>query len=641
MCGIAGVLAVDGRRDVTPLVERLTAAQSHRGPDGSGFRFFRGRSAAFGHRRLSIVDLECGAQPMSNEDGNVWLVFNGELYNHLDLRRELEGLGHRFRTQSDVEPVIHGWEAWGRGLLERMNGMYAFALFDGRTGQGGHVWLARDPAGVKPLYVGAADGMWWFASELAAAGRCGLLEDSLRPQAFGEYLVYRFVPSPGTFYRRAWKVPPGHCCRLALDEPPVEPKFARFTARFQPTSTPKSQSEWAEALREGLRAAVRRQMMSDVPVGVLLSGGVDSTVVTQLMRDASRGDEQAFAVGFSDTLDVRELPAARRSAGTLGIPLAELSVTRQRFLDAWPVQISALGEPIANTGILLIGLLCEVVRRTRKVALTGQGADEPLGGYPRHAAERWFPIARHLGWLLRSFPDRLVTGDRLSRMRRAAAESDEVRRFTEILAVFSPSEAVRLVREASDSAALDEPVRSLLRLFDSGDSLNRLLQVDARLSLADDLLLVADHTSMASSVELRVPFLDLEFLALVERMPSRYKVSSLGERKWLYRRAVRELIPSNLRHSLLGWKSRTGRKLGFSTPLDDWFRTWLRSDAKEYLLGKQARVPAFLNADGVESLLVNARDGVLRGTRQLLSLYVLETWLRARLGGPGALAVRP
>ena len=219
-------------------------------------------------------------------------------------------------------------------------------------------------------------------------------------------------------------------------------------------------------------------------------------------------------------------------------------------------------------------------------------------------------------------------------MRRVAAEADEARRFTEILAVFSPRESVALTRHALDPAALVDPVRRWLPA-DGTDCVNRLLLVDSRLSLADDLLIVADHTSMASSVELRVPFLDLELLALIERMPSRYKVSVVGERKWLYRQAVAPLIPTTLRASLLGWRSRTGRKLGFSTPLEDWFRGWLRSDAEGYLLGREARGPAFLEAGTVQSLLAGVRDHGLPRTRQLLSLYVLETWLRAALPGPG------
>lgn len=635
MCGIAGVLARDGGRDVTPIVERLTGAHAHRGPDGSGYRFFRGRSAAFGHRRLSIVDLEGGTQPMSNEDGRVWVVFNGELYNHLDLRRELEALGHRFRTRSDVEAVVHGWEAWGPGLLERMNGMYAFALFDGRGSELGEVWLARDPAGVKPLYVGADGDLWWFASELAAARRCGLLAADLRPEAFDEYLVYRFVPSPGTFYRTAWKLPPGHTCHLPIDEPVASPVFTPFETRFRPAAIPENRGEWTEALREGIRAAVHRQLMSDVPLGVMLSGGVDSAVIARLMCEASDDAPQAFAVGFADGPDGGELPAARRAAVALDVPLAELPVTRQGFLEAWPPQISGLGEPIANSGVLLVGMLCQLVRSSRKVVLTGQGADEPLGGYARHAAERWFPLARRLAPLLRWMPEGSVASDRLSRIRRVAAEADEARRFTEILAVFSPREALGLTRNTLDPAALVDPVRRWLPSSDVADSVNRLLQVDSRLSLADDLLLVADHMSMASSVELRVPFLDLELLALTERMPSRYKVSLVGERKWLYRQAVAPLIPKTLQAPLLGWYSRTGRKLGFSTPLDNWFQSWLRSDADAYLLGKEARAPAFLEAGSMRSLLTDVRDRGLPRTRQVLSLYVLETWLRAALPGGG------
>src|SRR3989442_6371454 len=367
MCGIAGVLAKDSRRDVTAVVERLTAAHAHRGPDGTGYRFFRGRSAAFGHRRLSIVDLEGGSQPMSNEDGRVWVVFNGELYNHLDLRRELEALGHEFRTRSDVEAVVHGWEAWGAGVLERMNGMYAFALFDGRGDGTGRVWLARDPAGIKPLYVGVAGDLWWFASELAAVRRSGLLDENLRPDAFDEYLVYRFVPSPGTFYRTAWKVPPGHSCSLPLEVPLTNPVFTQFKPRFRPAVIPESGGEWAEALRHGIGAATRRQLMSDVPLGVLLSGGVDSSVVARLMCDASDHPPQAFAVGFADSPDGGELPAARRAAGALGVPLAELPVTQRAFLEAWPRQISGLGEPIAHSGGPLVGMLCQLVRRSRKV----------------------------------------------------------------------------------------------------------------------------------------------------------------------------------------------------------------------------------------------------------------------------------
>ncbi len=270
------------------------------------------------------------------------------------------------------------------------------------------------------------------------------------------------------------------------------------------------------------------------------------------------------------------------------------------------------------------------MRGSRKVVLTGQGADESLGGYPRHVAERFYPAARWLAPVLGAMPER--ANDRLSRVRRLLAAGDESRRFTETLAVFGPSEAVAVTGHPLDPDALVEPVRRALRQENGADSVNRLLRVDARLSLADDLLIVADHTSMASGVELRVPFLDLEFLALVERMPSRYKVSRLGERKWLYRQAVTSLLPAAVRTSLTGWGARTGPKLGFSAPVERWFRRWVHEDARDFLLGKDARTPAFLRTEPIRRLLGAVRDRRLPRSRQLIGLYVLESWLRGATG---------
>jgi asparagine synthase (glutamine-hydrolysing) len=561
MCGIAGAVSRDPRSDLSALVSRLTDALRHRGPDGYGFHYTRGRSVALGHRRLSIVDVEGGAQPMANEDHRIWVVYNGELYNHLALRQELEKEGHSFRTRADTEVLVHGWEEWGPAVLERIDGIYAFALLDER-GTTPVLWLARDPVGVKPLYVGLSADTWWFASELAAARECDLLSTHLRPESFDEYLVYRFVPSPGTFYVNAWKVPPGHFVSLTPDAPASLPAFQPFATRFATAQVPTTRSHWEEALRSGLTAAIRRQLMSDVPVASLLSGGVDSTVITRVMRDALREAPSAFAVGFSDVPELDELAVARRAGGVLGVPVTEVAITEAEYLAEWPQQVARLGEPIANSSALMVGVLCRTVGRSHKVVLTGQGADEPLGGYPRHAAERLYPLARLTRGLLGRLPERLLSSDRIARLRRTGRESDEHRRFAETLAVFGLEEAVGLTGHAIDPGVLAEPVRRWLPGDGDGDAVNRLLRVDARLSLADDLLIIGDHMSMASSVELRVPFLDLEFLALVEQMPSAYKISSLGERKWLYRSAVQEMLPRALRAPLTGWRSRLGRKLG-------------------------------------------------------------------------------
>jgi asparagine synthase (glutamine-hydrolysing) len=636
MCGIAGVIAADPGRDTGDLAARLSGALAHRGPDGSAMHFERGRSVALAHRRLSIVDVACGAQPMSNEDGRVWVSYNGEIYNHAALRTELEQLGHRFRTRADTEVLVHGWEEWGPRLVERLNGIFAFALYDGRESAGaGEVWLARDPVGVKPLYCGVTDGTWWFASELGAARDAGLLSDRLRHDAFAEFLVYRFVPSPGTFHPNAWKLPPGTLCRLPLGALPDAPRFQPYRSAIGPAQVPRSEGEWMEALRDGLRAAVERQLMSDVPVGSLLSGGVDSTIVTGFMRDALPEPPTAFGIGFAEEPEGGELANARRAAQALGVPLVEVAVREAAYRAAWPRHAAHLGEPIANSGVLLVGLLCAEVRKTHKVVLSGQGADEPLGGYPRHAGERYYPAARRLRGLLGLLPERLASSDRVERVRRLAAEPDEARRFAEILAVFSPREAASLSGNGIDPDALADPVRRALPSDEDGDSVNRLLRADARLSLADDLLTVADHMSMAESVELRVPFLDLEYLPLLERLPSRYKVSPIGGRKWLYRRAVAPLLPAGLRAHLTGPAARLGKKLGFATPIDRWFGEWLHRDAEAYLAGPRSRAVEHLSRAGIQRLIADVRDRGAPRTRQLLALYVLEAWLR------GSPAVEP
>lgn len=645
MCGIAGLWHPDGVQRPQSLAHALLAGLAHRGPDGEGvlaidgagsIAVFRDASAIpedrawtwlLLHRRLSIVDISGGAQPMANESGRVWVVLNGEIYNHQDLRQELGALGHEFRTRADTEVLVHGWEEWGQNLFGRLNGMFAFALLDGR-GATPEVWLARDPVGVKPLYVGRSGGLWWFASELAPVRRCGLLSDGICEEAVGEFLVYRFVPSPATLYRNAWKVPPGHSCRFGAGG--EAPRFQLYQTHLLKQALPSSRTEWQEAIRQGLRRAVQRQLMADVPVGSLLSGGIDSTIVTGLMSETLASAPQSFGIGFDDD-ETGELGAARQAAHALQVPLVEVAVDERDYLEAWPRQISAVGEPIANSSMLFVQLLCREVGRTHKVVLTGQGADEPLGGYPRHVAERFSTLGRFLRSVWKLVPENALSSDRVARLQRISRSLDEGRRFAETLAVFGLEDASRMTRAPIDATALQSPVDRWLASENGEDSLNRLLFVDARLSLADDLLIVADHASMASSVELRVPFLDLELLGLIERLPSRWKVSWFGSRKWLYRRAVRRLLPPAIRASVTGVRARMGRKLGFTTPLDRWFARWALESAEEYLLGSSACLPALLKPDPLRALIAAARDQGRRRSRQLMSLFVLETWLRGAL----------
>ena len=481
-------------------------------------------SVVVGHRRLSIVDLEGGAQPMANEDETVWVSFNGEIYNHLELRQELLQRGHRFATHADTEVLVHGWEEWGEGLFGRLNGIFALALADTTTGE---VVLVRDPIGVKPLYVGRSNGLLWWSSELRPARDVGLASPRVSADALKLFLTFRFIPSPYTIVEDAWKLPPGRFVRLRPDASGA-PSFVPYEQTVRSSAEPRTRDEWSEAMLAELDEAVGRQLMADVPVASMLSGGVDSSLVTQMMARRLPYRPQTYGIGFTSDGEASEALAAAQAAASLGVPHTSVEVDAAEYIAGWPRASAEIGEPIANSSALLVWMLSEEVGRTHKVVLTGQGADEPLGGYPRHLVERLRPYASLSPGLAVRAVRALKGGDDASRLARALAAPTQLDRYVDILSVVPPEQVDLVVRSASPTAR--ELARDVVARWtsgvDSGDGLNDFLRVDARMSLADDLLVIADHYSMRASVELRVPFLDLRFLELVERMPSRYKVST-------------------------------------------------------------------------------------------------------------------
>ena len=631
MCGIAGAVGaeVDSRPGQVTL--RLTRALAHRGPDGEGFLQLReaGWSLAsvrdlsepsaivLGHRRLSIVDLEGGAQPMANEDGSVWVSYNGEIYNQRELRAELESKGHRFATRSDTEVLLHGWEEWGESMFSRLNGIFAFALADARSRS---VVLVRDPLGVKPLYLGTAAGrLTWWSSELQAAANAGVLDDRISPDGLKLFLIFRFVPSPDTIFSHAWKVPPGHFVRLNAASAGLVPQFTRYPVSVRSTAQPEGRPEWREAIISELEAAVRRQLMSDVPVGSLLSGGLDSSLVTQMMDARMAHSPVTFGIGFAADGAVNEAIAAKRAAQLLGVPHESVIVHDGEYVDAWPAALTELGEPIANSGALLVRLLCARVGLTHKVVLSGQGADEPLGGYPRHLVERLNRFGRLVPGLGDLVARKTFGEEDRARLRRALHAPDRIDRYIEIFSTVAPQDVDAMV-SGDGTGAMELARRAVTRWTgdeEPRDTLNELLYIDTRMSLADDLLIVGDHFSMRSSVELRVPFLDLQFLELVERMPSRFKISRLGKRKWVYRQAAADHLPPELCRAL-GGHVRLAKKRGFSTP-----RSWFESG--QNLLGPSDALAAICTRLPVDPDPLKAIEG-RAGPRQRSLLYTLGTW---------------
>lgn len=634
MCGIAGAVAREPRSDVVAAARALTAALAHRGPDASGFWTDDAplRSIAeqdlpaaarmvLGHRRLSIVDVTGGAQPMSNETGTAWVSYNGEIYNAADLRAELEGKGHVFRTRADTEVLVHGWEEWREQLFGRLNGMFAFAVAEPGSGS---VWLVRDPIGIKPLYLGVHGATTWWSSELGAARNSGLTGETIDTDSLKLYLTFRFVPAPRAILRGTWKIPPGSFVCLRAGAAGEAPAFASYHSTVRSSAAPRGAAEWGEAIEGTLRSAVRRQLMSDVPVASLLSGGVDSSLVTMMMHEVSGAPPVTFGIGFAGDGESSELVAGRRAAAALGVDFVPTEITDADYLADWPASHRRMGEPVGNSSSLLLGLLCRTVSRTHKVVLTGQGADEPLGGYPRHTAERLYGLGRLAPAASARVVQRLLgsdTGDRLSRV---LATPDRAARYAEILTVLPSHEVDALVPGGTPAAVLArEAVARWLPEDAARDSLNALLRVDARMSLADDLLTVADHFSMAASVELRVPFLDLELLELLDRMPSRYKVSWTGGRKWLYRRTALAALPASLASSLGGASQARGRKAGFSTPVDRWFGEPRGVSSQVDWLHDLIRIPG-LNVTALRAS--NGLTGDRRRVRQRMALYALAKW---------------
>ena len=577
MCGIAGLAT--SSPDAERTVQAFTATRSlhHRGPDETRLLTVADGTANVvdldaeplpadiiaGSCRLSIIDLEGGHQPIANESSTIWVTYNGEIYNHLELRRELEARGHRFRTHADTEVLVHGFEEWDVDLFPRLNGIFAFAIIDLTKRE---VVLGRDPLGVKPLYAGTNEDTTWWSSELAAAADAGLADGPMSSDAIRLFLTFRFVPSPFAVRERAWKLPPASFVRLPVGEAGRPPRIESYTPRIRSHFEPRSRRDWRDAIGAELEAAVTRQLMSDVPLASLLSGGVDSTLTTYFMRSHLPAAPESFAIGFSsDGVDNETLQAAA-AADELGVPLHARVLEDRDYAREWSALVPRFGEPTANTSSAMLHAICADVGRTHKVALCGQGADELLGGYPRHVAERVYRLGRRMPAVAGLAASRFFGEDGAERVRRLLATDDRLDRYVEIFAHRTPSEVDARVPGGSTHELARSVVARWASPVPPEDALNELLRVDARMSLADDLLMVADLCSMYESVELRVPFLDLAFVELVERMPSRYKISPLGVRKRLYGDAAAALLPAasrrRLEPSLRPWR----RKRGFSPP---------------------------------------------------------------------------
>ena len=620
MCGICGQFRFrDGAPVERESIRRMMQTIVHRGPDDEG-SYISG-SLGLGFRRLSIIDLSTGHQPMSDGERTTWVVFNGEIYNFKELRQELLKQGHAFRTQCDTEVIVHGYKQWGDGVLNRLNGMFGLAIWDEPRRK---LLLARDPMGIKPVYYALRDGELHFGSEIRAV-LAGLQEKpAVDPVALNLFLRYRYTPSPFTLFRGIRKLAPGEMLT-------VQSGIAKTTRwyRFEPKpySPMPSDAEAAETLLELYKAAVKRHLISDVPLGLLLSGGIDSGLLLALM--SLYGDSwPTFTVGYGSSFKDDELEDAAGTARVFSASNVGLRLDRETFENTLPKIIEVLEEPVASSSIVPMYFVSQRARQDVKVALIGQGPDELFGGYTRHLGVRYGSYWRQLPQGVRSGLAAAIRimprNESFKRGVYALSIQDRLKRYQHVFSIL-PGETVDslfrdglLPEDAGDKVL--ECWADLAPAIEGLDELGGFQLLELRSSLPDELLMYADKMSMIHALEVRVPYLDREIVEHVQRLGPTFKVRN-GSRKWLHRQVCRRFLPGAIVKR---------KKRGFAVNVvDHWFRDSLSAKMEAHLLDEQSLMYRFLRPDVVHRLLKEHLIGKSDNHKILFSLVVFEQWMRS------------
>lgn len=627
MCGIAGVVRFDTRHPVSEeRLQRMRDSLIHRGPDGAGM-IISGR-AGLAHRRLSIIDLAAGRQPMSNDGQRIWLTYNGEIYNYRELRRQLETLGCRFETQSDTEVVIKAYEVYGDDCVDHFQGMFAFALWDVARER---LFMARDRLGIKPLYYSVSDTELLFGSEIKAilAGMPG--RPSFNRSILPEFLASRYVAGDETFYEGIRKLMPATVFSWSAAQ------GVRQRSYWQPPLSREDRSlkvsDYVEQIREGLKQAVSSHLVSDVPVGLFLSGGIDSSALAAIMAPMVDGPIHTFSVGFAERA-ANELDYARIAARSIGSIHRDITVTSRQFFDALPRLVWHEDEPIAFTSSVPLHLLSTMAREHVKVVLTGEGADELFLGYDYRY--RVTALNKRLGDVyagllspgMRDSVANMVAGLPRSLRRygeRTFLAMDSTPRdlFCENFSVFRQLQRGALLRDQDLTSARD-PFAEILRHYHGagGEPLQSMSHADIRTYLVE-LLMKQDQMSMSASLESRVPFLDHRLVEMVAAIPGRYRLRGL-QTKALLRDAVRDIVPAQIMNR---------KKMGFPVPLGTWLRGPWECVVDEFVLGARSVARGHFHEEELQRLAGEHRLGVADHGERLWLLINLEMWQRIFLEG--------
>ena len=620
MCGIVGIVGSDNQPVDEALLGRMCNAIRHRGPDDDGF-YVKG-SVGLGMRRLSIIDLKSGHQPIHNQDHTAWIVFNGEIYNYLELREKLEKLGHTFYTNSDTEAIVHAYDQYGSDCPKHLRGMFAFAIWDERTQE---LFLARDRVGKKPLLYAQLNGQLVFGSEFSALLLHPGISRDVDIQAIHHYLSFMCVPAPLTAYRAIRKLEPGHSLRWRKGEITLE----RY---WQPDFSHKlkiDEEEAGERALETLRDAVRVRLMSEVPLGAFLSGGIDSSAVVALMSEASSEPVKTFSIGFEEQ-DFSELHHARRIAEHVGADHHEF-IVRPDAMEVLPLLVEHYGEPYADSSAIPTYYVARETRRHVTVALNGDGGDESFAGYERYAAMQLAERYHRLPAPLRNLAIQPAIGllpsseTSRSRIRDAkrfiqAASLPKRERYLRWVSVFDSQAKHDLYSESfRQQTANVHPSEILDPWFAHANGsgiVDASLLTDIMTYLPNDLLVKVDIATMAVSLEARSPFLDHHVIEFAASLPEKFKLRGLTT-KYLLKRVLQKLLPA---------ENLERRKMGFGVPIGHWFRGEMQPFLRETLLSQKALGRGLFNPDAVKRLIELHTRGERDYAHQLWTLLMLELW---------------
>jgi asparagine synthase (glutamine-hydrolysing) len=630
MCGICGIFYPDRRRHLDrEVLARMNGQIVHRGPDDAGF--FVEDNVGLAMRRLSIIDLKTGHQPISNETGTLWIVYNGELYNHTELRKDLQARGHQYRTNSDTETIIHLFEEYGPAGLNRLRGMYAFAIWDRNQRS---LFVARDRLGIKPLYYRYENGTFLFGSEIKAILAYQGAKAEFNRSTLSEYLAFGYLSSADTMYAGIQKLPPGHTLELGEDG---RFKVSRYwDLSVKPDEDDKPRRYYTDGYRDLLEQCVSSHLMSDVPLGVFLSGGLDSSAVAALTTKIRKEPIETFSVGYGEEA-FSELPFARQVAEHIGSRHHEVRLSREEFFQSLPKLIWHEDEPIVWPSSVSLYFVARLARQRVTVVLTGEGSDETLAGYTRYAwtlaNARMDRMYRRLApaFVRRAIRNGINASPLTAALHRKLEHTFLVRDgecwdsfyFDNFYSAFSAKDQAQLLSDEMRAVAGD-PYGNALKFWEAsqGDLLHRLLYTDINTYLVE-LLMKQDQMSMAVSIESRVPFLDHVLVEFTARIPEKYSIRGLAG-KFILKSAVEDLLPRDIVYR---------QKMGFPTPWTYWLAGPQLDDLQRMLLDERSLRRGFFNENYLQQLFAEHRRGHRDHGNRIWRLLNLEIWMRVCIDG--------